>query len=81
MLTTKAKEKLHNDVTNNETIHYLLQYNLLPKFETGEMLRRIQRGGATDRFRRDGNTDNMLRMKHKLVANAQCVNSNGYYCL
>ena len=24
MLTTKAKVKVHNDVTNNETIHYLL---------------------------------------------------------
>ena len=27
MLTTKAKVKLHNDVTNNETIHYLLHHS------------------------------------------------------
>ena len=32
MLTTKAKVKLHNDVTNNETIHYLLHIKEIFQF-------------------------------------------------
>ena len=42
------------------------------------MLRSIQHGGITDPFLRDGS---MLRIKHKLVENAQYVNSNCNYCL
>ena len=41
------------------------------------MLKRIQHDGATDSFPRDGDTDNMLRINHKLVENAQWVNGTG----